>query len=135
MSKTEEIPSVWYLRTKLTNNPYIACSDYTHCKDCKPSGECYACDTIDGRWVDAVNCYASTCDGCGELCHHDRQVMDPETQLGYCPNCIPELPPDVRERVISEQIAEEEQQSATIREESVGGGLFLWYNLSIKIMF
>jgi hypothetical protein len=45
-------------------------------------------DEVDGRWVDAVNEYASTCDGCGELEMHEHMAMDPDTQLGYCPACV-----------------------------------------------
>ena len=44
-------------------------------------------DEIDGRFIDAVAEYASTCDGCGELTHHDFLTMDDETQLGYCEVC------------------------------------------------
>ncbi len=46
-------------------------------------------DTIDGRYLPAVNCYASTCDGCGELTMHETMWMDIRTQLGYCPRCTP----------------------------------------------
>ena len=44
-------------------------------------------DEIDGRFVDVVNEYASTCDGCGELTMHESMAMDNETQLGYCKDC------------------------------------------------
>ncbi len=57
----------------------------------KPAEHCPTCDECDcqdGRWLPAVNCYASTCDDCGELCHHELQEMDEETQLGYCPACV-----------------------------------------------
>lgn len=48
-------------------------------------------DCIDGRWLGAICDYASTCDGCGELTHHDYMHMDPETQLGYCDECWAEM--------------------------------------------
>lgn len=53
-----------------------------YCKNCE-SETC-----IDGRQIEAVNEYASTCDGCGELIHHDLLTMDEETQLGYCKECM-----------------------------------------------
>jgi len=46
-----------------------------------------SCDTIDGRWIEAVSEYASTCDGCGELAMHADLEMDEATQLGYCEKC------------------------------------------------
>lgn len=45
-------------------------------------------DEIDGRFVDAVNVYASTCDGCQKLTLHEEMVMDKNTQLGYCRDCV-----------------------------------------------
>lgn len=39
------------------------------------------------RWLPAVSEYASTCDGCGELCSHELQSFDEETQLGMCAAC------------------------------------------------
>lgn len=45
-------------------------------------------ETEDGRWIEAVNCYASSCDGCGELTSHDEMTMDEKTQLGYCWECM-----------------------------------------------
>lgn len=44
-------------------------------------------DEIDGRFIDAVAEYASTCDLCAELTSHDELTGDKETQLGYCDNC------------------------------------------------
>jgi len=70
----------------------------TRCPDCKANGDCESCDTIDGRWITAVSDYASTCDGCGELCSHEIMTMDPKTQLGYCPECAPKQPAEVRAR-------------------------------------
>lgn len=43
---------------------------------------------VDGRFTDAVNEYASTCDGCGKMAMHEDMVMNEETQLGYCPQCV-----------------------------------------------
>lgn len=58
--------------------------------------------------------------------------MDPVTQLGYCPTCVDELPPDVRERVTRLPDTSEEMNReagpARPTEKSVGGGLLLWYN-------
>lgn len=47
------------------------------------------CDCIDGRFIEAVNEYTSTCDLCGELTSHELMEMDLETQLGYCSKCVP----------------------------------------------
>jgi len=55
-----------------------------------PEKHCQTCDDDscqDGRTLEVVNQYASTCDGCGELTHHELMEMDEETQLGYCPKC------------------------------------------------
>jgi hypothetical protein len=49
--------------------------------------------------MEVVNEYASTCDWCGELTSHEEMEMDPITQLGYCPNCIKELPAEIRGRL------------------------------------
>jgi hypothetical protein len=38
--------------------------------------------------MEAVNEYASTCDGCAELTMHEEMWMDPKTQLGYCEKCV-----------------------------------------------
>jgi hypothetical protein len=57
-------------------------------------------DTVDGRYIGAVSEYASTCDGpCMELTHHDALTMDPVTQLGYCEDCIKNLPPEITTRL------------------------------------
>lgn len=80
----------WYQRTKLGKY----CGYDTHCSECDSNGSCDICDTIDGRWIEAVNEYASTCDWCGEMCMHSMQHFDPITELGYCDtcyhNCLPE---------------------------------------------
>ena len=48
-------------------------------------GNLYDCDTcIDGRDIEVVAEYASTCDGCCELTLHEAMYMDEQTQLGYC---------------------------------------------------
>lgn len=59
-----------------------------HCEDCYPDECDDDCMTIDGRYVPAVNEYASTCDGCMDLTHHDHLTMDLKTQLGYCDCCV-----------------------------------------------
>lgn len=62
-----------------------------YCPDCGSEiedGECQCDDVCEGRWIPEVCNYASTCDWCGELTHHDLQTMDLRTQLGYCPLCV-----------------------------------------------
>lgn len=90
-----EKTSAWFRETKLGKD----CNLETHCALCPPSGDCDSCGTFQGRWISAVSDYASTCDGCGELTHHDLMEMDPLTQLGYCRECIPGLPKEIRERL------------------------------------
>ncbi len=63
----------------------------TKCEKCKPSGFCDYCDTMYGRWLPAVNEYASSCDDCGEMTMHESMVMDKKTQLGYCISCAPKM--------------------------------------------
>ncbi len=88
----------WYEQTTL--GPYCSGWENMHCKDCQLCGTCDTCDTIEGRIMEVVNEYASTCDGpCAELTHHDLLAMDSETQLGYCEDCIPELPREIRNRL------------------------------------
>lgn len=56
-----------------------------------PDGlECEDHECILGRYMEVVNEYASTCDGCGELTLHDCMTMDEKTQLGYCSDCVDE---------------------------------------------
>lgn len=75
----------WYSLTVLDDE----CCYNTHCKDCEPNGNCDVCETIDGRYMEAVNDYASTCDVCCELTHHDLfAYIDPVTQLGCCESCF-----------------------------------------------
>ena len=73
----------WYLNTKLGEE----CDNEYHCEDCEPLGICETCDTVDGRWIQAVSDYASTCDYCQELTSHCLMEMHEETQLGLCDNC------------------------------------------------
>ncbi len=56
------------------------------CDFADENGECDCC--IDNRVLEVVWEYASTCDGCSEMTHHDLLTMDKNTQLGYCPECI-----------------------------------------------
>lgn len=88
-------PPTWFEATVLGEH----CDPETHCIQCDPSGSCDSCNTVEGRWMEAVNEYASTCDDCGDLTHHELMVMDPVTQLGYCARCIPGLPPEIKERL------------------------------------
>lgn len=74
----------WYEESTLGDE---CCGDM-RCPDCRPDGWCDSCDTIDGRWCDAVFCYASTCDWCGELTSHPHEATNPRTQLGYCWRCV-----------------------------------------------
>ncbi len=90
-----ETTSEWYLRTRLGDE----CCSNTHCAQCKSNGDCDSCGTIDGRFMEAVNEYASTCDQCGEPTHHHHLTMEPLTQLGYCDDCIPKLSDDIRGRL------------------------------------
>ena len=71
------------------NEEKIHCP-YTNCPDWEPDIEVNddRCHCVDGRWIQAVSEYASTCDDCGELTCHSELAMDPETQLGYCPACV-----------------------------------------------
>lgn len=87
--------SAWFRKAK----PGSECTFDTRCASCRPNGDCDPCNTIDGRNIEAVSDYASTCDWCGELTHHDRMAMDPETQLGYCEKCLPKLPRKIRARI------------------------------------
>lgn len=79
--------SDWYKHSTLSDE----CNYDTHCRDCDQHGVCHTCDTIDGRFVDAVADYASTCDGCGELFNNDCQTTDEKTDLGYCHECWKKL--------------------------------------------
>ena len=89
--------SGWFRKTKLGEE----CTWETHCKNCRPNGDCDSCDTIDGRYMPAVNDYASTCDGpCMELTMHERMHMDPVTQLGYCDKCFETLPRRIKARIM-----------------------------------
>lgn len=88
--------SEWYKQAK----PGEWCNHDTRCPEAEPNGNCDRCDTIDGRFIGAVNEYASTCDGpCAELTMHESLAMDPVTQLGYCEECIPKLPLEIQARL------------------------------------
>lgn len=73
----------WFESTMLGEN----CCFCEHCEDCEPNGVCHACNTVDGRFMDVVNTYASTCDGCSEMTDHHLLIEDKKTQLGYCWSC------------------------------------------------
>lgn len=86
--------SSWYEESTLSD----VCSMYTHCERCEPDGNCDICGTMDGRDMECVNEYASTCDGpCAELTHHHYLTMDIKTQLGYCDDCIPGLSQEIKD--------------------------------------
>ena len=88
--------SDWYVNARLGER----CGLDTRCPSAEPSGGCHNCNTVDGRFMDVVNEYASTCDGqCAEQFSHDDLHMDPETQLGYCAACLLKMPPEVQARV------------------------------------
>lgn len=67
----------------------------THCEHCEKGGCCDSCDTVEGRDIELVCEYASTCDLCGELTHHNELHADMKTQLGYCISCIPKLSDEI----------------------------------------
>lgn len=87
--------SPWFRAVRLGKE----CTSDTRCLTCKINGDCDSCNTIYGRNIEAVSDYASTCDWCGDLTHHDLMEMDPETQLGYCRGCLPKLPREIMERI------------------------------------
>ena len=47
--------SGWFKKTRLGKE----CHSETHCKACKPNGDCDTCWTIDGRYMPEVNNYAA----------------------------------------------------------------------------
>lgn len=88
--------SPWFKEATLSDE----CTSDTRCPDAEKNGNCDQCGTIDGRYMEAVNEYASTCDGdCQDLTHHNHLYMDPKTQQGYCEKCLPKMPKDIQERV------------------------------------
>lgn len=92
--------SAWFKEVRLDSGPFAGCTDNTRCPRATRNGDCEDCFTIDGRQMERVNEYASTCDGgCMELTMHKSMVMDPYTQLGYCQECIPKQTKEVRERL------------------------------------
>lgn len=86
------MPSEWYRNAKHCRCCCNGNGGYK-CEDCEPDGFCESCDTFEGRGIEQISEYASTCDGCGDLVHHDLQRIPPETgdQLGYCEDCRPDL--------------------------------------------
>lgn len=92
---TTEI-SDWYTSARLGEE----CTPDTRCECATSDGDCEHCGTIDGRFMEAVNEYASTCDGeCMELTHHELLRMDPDTQLAYCDVCFLTLPLEIKARI------------------------------------
>jgi hypothetical protein len=81
-------------------NEYEECIGCSLNDDPTQPGSCDDC--VDGRYIEAVCKYASTCDGCGELVSHENMEMDPETQLGYCEVCVAEnrIPPEILQRLM-----------------------------------
>ena len=90
--------STWFEKTPVG----VECLDDQHCTHCEPNGNCDVCDTIDGRYIECVNEYASTCDRCAKLTHHDHLTIDLATELGYCDDCIPLLPKEIRNNLEGE---------------------------------
>jgi hypothetical protein len=68
--------------------PGKECMPDTRCEDVETNGNCDSCRTMDGRGIEEINCYASTCDACGELTMHEELEMNEENQLGTCPECL-----------------------------------------------
>ena len=52
-------------------------------------------DCCDGRYLEEVFIYASTCDRCHNLTLHELMTMDEETELGYCKKCAKEINKEV----------------------------------------
>lgn len=71
----------------------------SHCNDCDEYGFCDSCGTFEGRDMEAISDYASTCDGCMDHTSHQEMGMDPQTQLGYCHTCLTKIDPEIRKRI------------------------------------
>ena len=71
----------------------------SHCEDCDEYGFCDSCNSFEGRNMEAIFDYASTCDGCMVLTHYQGMSMDPQTQLRYCDECLEKITPVIRERI------------------------------------
>ncbi len=69
---------------------------------------------VDGRFIQEVSEYASTCDGCSELTMHDKMEIDEETQLGYC-----EVRVDKREN--EKKLLNKESQKLVNQQEQIVG--------------
>ena len=74
----------WFERAEPRNE----CSIDTRCEYAESNGNCDSCRTMDGRWMEEVNSYASTCDACGEQTMHSEMEMNEENQLGTCQECL-----------------------------------------------
>ena len=68
--------------------PGKECTPNARCENAETNGNCDYCRTMDGRGIEEINCYASTCDCCGELTMHEEMEMNEENQLGTCEVCI-----------------------------------------------
>ena len=68
--------------------PGKECSPDTRCEYAETNGNCDYCRTMDGRGIEEINCYASTCDACGEQTMHEELEMNEENQLGTCQECL-----------------------------------------------
>ena len=87
----QEAINAWNKRTDISLVKEGSCPYCSFPLSEHPNGEeCYDDECICGRWMEAVNEYASTCDGCAELTMHENMTMDMKTQLGYCDNCVDE---------------------------------------------
>lgn len=73
----------WYNQANLGDE----CDRETRCPDAEMNGNCDTCESIDGRWITAVNDYASTCDYCSEPAMHESMLMHEKTQMGLCEDC------------------------------------------------
>ncbi|HEX3100063.1 MAG TPA: hypothetical protein VHQ41_03800 [Patescibacteria group bacterium] len=71
----------------------------SHCEECDEYGFCDFCGTFEGRNMEAISDYASTCDGCYDHTAHQLMSMDPQTQLGYCAHCLEKIDSETRERI------------------------------------
>jgi len=71
----------------MENKKCNSCCDPLPCNTCE-----FNCDLcVDGRDIEIASEYASTCDGCQEVTHHELLTMDMKTQLGYCSQCVKQL--------------------------------------------
>lgn len=73
------------LKAEIKTDKYSCVYEYENPDNYCDTCECVLCNR--GRSLEEVNEYASTCDNCGELTHHQEMEMDNKTQLGYCEKC------------------------------------------------